>query len=113
MPNKNGVKHCYIRDKKGACNFMHSAQVKRVATCSSSQEGRSVPSHSRANSVIKKIVDGFVVTERFYDENGEAYIDIDYTCHGNPEKHPEVPHIHKWSKDENGNLCRGTWESFK
>ena len=32
----------------------------------------------------------------FYDKNGRAQKDIDYTDHGNPKEHPQVPHEHKW-----------------
>jgi hypothetical protein len=64
------------------------------------------------NSVIKKIVGGYVVSERYYNK-GEAYLDIHYTCHGNPKTHPVVPHIHRWSKDENGVLKPGKWEDFQ
>ena len=30
------------------------------------------------------------------DEKGRAKTDIDYTNHGNPTKHPNVPHEHHW-----------------
>ena len=39
-----------------------------------------------------------MVSERYYNDNGEAYLDIDYTCHGRPNVHPDVPHIHRWIK---------------
>ena len=74
----------------------------------------SIPSCGKPNSVVKKIADGYVLSERYYNEIGEAYLDIDYTCHGNPKTHPEVPHIHRWRKDENGCLIRNKkWESFE
>ena len=40
--------------------------------------------------------DGNVITRRWYDENGNAYRDVDMTNHGNPKQHPEVPHEHTW-----------------
>ena len=52
-------------------------------------------------------------TEEFYNNKGEAYLDIHYTCHGNSKNHPVVPHIHRWSKDENGVLTPGKWEDFQ
>ena len=74
----------------------------------------SIPSCGKPNSVVKKIVNGYVVSERYYNDIGEAYLDIDYTCHGNPKTHPEVPHIHRWHKDEKGRLKRNEkWESFE
>lgn len=33
---------------------------------------------------------------RFYDNRGKMYLDIHYTNHGNPLKHPQVPHEHYW-----------------
>ena len=50
-----------------------------------------------------------VLKERYYDSNGDVYLDIDYTNHGNSKTHPIVPHQHKWTKDDNGNLkhCKG------
>ncbi|KAA0944242.1 hypothetical protein FQ087_19170 [Sporosarcina sp. ANT_H38] len=46
---------------------------------------------------------GKVLQRRYYDKNGNADLDIDYTNHGNPKAHPKVPHRHDW----NGNT-RGT-----
>lgn len=39
---------------------------------------------------------GDIVRRRWFDENGDAKRDLDYTDHGNPKKHPEVPHEHYW-----------------
>ena len=66
-----------------------------------------------ADSVSKKVINGYVATERYYNSKGEAYLDIDYTCHGNPKRHPYVPHIHRWHKNEAGILERGEWEVFQ
>ena len=38
--------------------------------------------------------DGSIKTRRWYDENGKQIRDLDMTDHGNPKKHPEVPHEH-------------------
>lgn len=78
-----------------------------------SGSGVQIPSNGRPNSVSKKIIGGYVVSERYYNNKGEAYLDIDYTCHGNPKAHPYVPHIHRWTKDESGILKRGKWEVFQ
>ena len=34
--------------------------------------------------------------ERHYGADGWADKDIDYTDHGNPKRHPKVPHTHPW-----------------
>ena len=108
-----GVRHCFIRNKRFKYNFYHSKLVKKVTNTNISSQGVSIPTKYIPNSVSKKIINGYVVTERYYNEKGEAYLDIDYTCHGNPKRHPFVPHIHKWTKDENGELKRGSWEKFQ
>ena len=46
------------------------------------------------NGVGKNIA--LKIQERYYDENGEAKMDVDYTNHGNPKRHPKVPHRHRW-----------------
>lgn len=38
---------------------------------------------------------GTLITERYYDSNGNAYLDIDYTNHGNSGNHSIVPHQHR------------------
>ena len=111
---KSGVKHCLIQNVLGKYNFLNSKSIKKVTYCLSSGKGASIPSKSKPNSVIKKIIDGYVTTERYYDEKGDAYLDIDYTCHGNPATHPEVPHMHHWFINNKGELERNKkWESFK
>ena len=110
----NGVKHCLIKNIKRKCNFKNSKLVKDVNEYFAHRNHDSIPSCGKPNSVVKKIVNGYVVSERYYNDIGEAYLDIDYTCHGNPKTHPEVPHIHRWYKDENGCLKRNEkWESFE
>ena len=95
------------------CNFRGSKLVGKVELYFAYRNHESVPSRGKPNSVVKRIVNGYVVSERYYNEKGEAYLDIDYTCHGNPKTHPEVPHIHRWHKDDNGHLIRSRkWESF-
>lgn len=47
-----------------------------------------------SNSVTQSYVDGKFTQERYYDDNGNAYLDIDYSDHGNPKTHPSVPHQH-------------------
>lgn len=60
------------------------------------------------NSVCQKIDDkGNLIKERFYDSNGNPIVDIDYTNHGNPKKHPNVPHKHLWDCSDPKNPIRG------
>lgn len=112
IPNRQ-ILNCFIRNIPGKCNFRNSKLVKTVTNYSRSGENVNIPSKYHKNSVIKKIIGNYVVSERYYNDNGEAYLDIDYTCHGRPNVHPEVPHIHRWTKDENGNLHRNKWEKFE
>lgn len=54
----------------------------------------SVPIHHTPNSTIVQRDDqGNIVRIRYYDENGNAYKDVDYTDHGRPDTH-KVPHTH-------------------
>ncbi len=108
------IKHCLIRNIYGKCNFLNSSLVGKVDRIISHRNHTSIPSTNRPFSVVKKILNGYVVTERYYNSKGEAYLDIDYTCHGNPHSHPVVPHIHKWHKDEDGCLKRDKkWVNFE
>ncbi len=50
--------------------------------------------------------DGKVVRENYYDSNGNIYLTIDYTNHGNPKQHPNVPHEHRW-KNDGGHFSHG------
>lgn len=110
---KPSVKNCFITNVRQKCNFKKSKLVGTVNDWWSYQSGKSIPTNFRPNSVVKKIVNGYVVSERYYNNKGEAYLDIHYTCHGNPVTHPAVPHIHRWTKDENGKLHIGQWEDFQ
>ena len=66
----------------------------------------SLPIIENPNTCVKNYgKDGNLKSERYYDENGKAYLDIDYTDHGNPKHHPFVPHEHA-IKNENGKITR-------
>lgn len=58
------------------------------------------------NSVIRVYNNGELKTERYFNSMGNAYLDIDYTDHGNPKIHSSVPHEHKIHFDKNGNPIR-------
>ena len=68
---------------------------------------------SEPNSVTKNYKHGRMIQERYYDENGDVYLDIDYTDHGNPKFHPIVPHQHNWYRDENGKPRRKEYTKIK
>ena len=54
----------------------------------------SLPMTSVPNSTIEQTDDqGKIIRIRHYDENGNAYKDVDYTDHGRPDTH-KVPHTH-------------------
>ncbi len=55
-----------------------------------------LPTKSKPNSKKTLYKNGKKIRDRYYDEQGYAKKDIDYTDHGNPKEHPKVPHEHKW-----------------
>lgn len=64
------------------------------------------------NSVAIIWRDGKAIRERYFDENGDAYLDIDYRDHGNSTCH-SVPHQHRWHHVKDGGLVRGPAEDIK
>lgn len=70
----------------------------------STQTGGSLPTKGRPNSSKdkKNPKTGKVVQRRYYDKDGNADMDIDYTNHGNPKQHPKVPHRHDWKNGKRG-----------
>lgn len=71
----------------------------------------SLPIKGEPNSVYILKENGKTIRERYYNEKGEPYLDIDYTNHGNNKEH-KVPHQHKWSKNEDGDFNRGEAEDI-
>ncbi|HBB05820.1 MAG TPA: hypothetical protein DCZ41_04485 [Firmicutes bacterium] len=108
-----GRKNCFIKNIPFRFNFMNSKLVRSVVVTIVAGQGASIPRNGRPNSVVKKIIGGYVATERYYDNMGRAYLDIDYTCHKNIATHPYVPHVHRWKLDDNGELHRQSWEKFQ
>ncbi len=52
--------------------------------------------------------DGKLVKERWYGQDGKAARDRHHTNHGNPKKHPKVPHKHDWGWKDG--VVGGKWE---
>ena len=75
-------------------NSAGSKSVKKVVCVIKIYDAHSMPSTSSANSVVQNIVNGKITTERYYNDRGYPYLDIDYTDHGNPKMHSIVPHEH-------------------
>ena len=80
---------------KPITKYVHGFILKGGGAAGSGVE-TSLPIKGKPNSKRSLFKDGKLIQERIYDENGQAKTDIDYTDHGNPSKHPEVPHEHKW-----------------
>ena len=74
-------------------NSAGSTRVGKVETVINSN-AHSVPETGAPNSVFRKSNKHGLVTERYYNKEGEPYLDIDYTNHGNAKMHPHVPHQH-------------------
>lgn len=75
-------------------------RVDKVNVMDTTGNKNKLPLVSDPNSVTKNNKNGKPVQERYYDENGDVYLDIDYTDHGNSKKHPIVPHQHNWVKEK-------------
>jgi len=90
----------------GGYNTAGSRDVKVVSSVSTTM-AHSIPETSVPNSVkIKYDKKGNKSSERYYGTDGKAYLDIDYTDHGNKTSHPVVPHQHNISW-EDGKMKRG------
>ena len=93
-------------------NSAGSNSVGQVDSVTITADVHSVPTTGDANSVSKNYKDGKLDSERYYDGDGNAYLDIDYSDHGNPKTHPIVPHQHHitW---KDGEPHRGKDEEVK
>lgn len=94
-------------------NSAKSKSIKKVDSVSTAKDLHTVPAHGTPNSVSKNYKDGKLDSERYYDSHGNAYLDIDYTDHGNPKTHPNVPHEHSITFDEDGKLKRAKENKIK
>ena len=75
-------------------NSAGSSSVRKVESVEVLENAHEIPPAGEPNSVIQNYRKGKLCSERYYDSNGEPYLDIDYTDHGNPKQHPIVPHEH-------------------
>ena len=87
-------------------NTAGSTSIGNVTSISSTHDVHSVPVQGTPNSVSRNYRDGHLNSERYYDSDGNAYLDIDYTNHGNPNTHPHVPHEHAIHFDADGKMHR-------
>ena len=75
-------------------NTAGSSSVGQVDSVQTVSEVRRMPMSSSPNSVIRNYRNGSLYIERYYGSDGKPYLDIDYSDHGNPNTHPDVPHQH-------------------
>ena len=73
-------------------NFQYSKKKSVPSTPVTGEPGTSVDITDKKGNVIGK---------RTYGPDGRAETDIDYTDHGNPKRHPYVPHKHRWDWTKN------------
>lgn len=86
-------------------NTVKSKSVGSVTTVSIVNNAHNMSPTGQPGSVVRNYRNHTLTTERYYGEDGKAYLDIDYTNHGNPKMHPNVPHEHS-IHFENGKLIR-------
>ena len=60
-------------------NSAGSKSVKDVKSVTRLDDAHSIPAHGEPNSVTQSYKNGNLVTERYYDNNGNPYLDIDNT----------------------------------
>lgn len=83
-------------------NKAGSKDVKQVDSISKTDNVHTKPQKGSPNSVLQNYKNGKLDSERYYDSDGNPYLDIDYSDHGNPKMHPDVPHQHKITFDDDG-----------
>ncbi len=64
---------------------------------------RSLPSEAAPNSVTDLFIGKKLEQRRFYGRTGKPRLDIDFSDHKRPDKHPVVPHAHSWTYRERTN----------
>lgn len=81
-------------------------QRKAIENSYTSGTEHKVPSIGVPNSVYDKMDGDKIVQRRYYGKTGKPRLDIDLTDHGNPVKHPIVPHRHGWKELQDGGIER-------
>ena len=81
--------------------------IVRVVTGNKITETQNQP----PNAIIRLVdQNGNIIRERHFGPDGRAIRDIDFTNHGNPARHPNVPHQHIW--DWSQQVPRGSEDMF-
>jgi hypothetical protein len=88
-------------------NRAGSSTVGQVESVDIVIDSHNLAQHGIPNSVTQNYKNGHLYTERYYDAAGNAYLDIDYSNHGNSRTHPNVPHEHDIWFDDDGQFHRG------
>lgn len=94
-------------------NTAGSSSVGKVNSVQTLSEAHSMSTSGFSNSVTRNYRNGALCSERYYGEDGKAYLDIDYSDHGNPSTHGTVPHEHSIHFDANGKMHRGKDSGIK
>lgn len=94
-------------------NTACSSSVGEVESVNEIHNSHNVPPHGIPNSVTINIKDGHIFSERYYNDSGGGYLDIDYTDHGNRKTHPNVPHEHDIWFDDSDKMHRGEERKIK
>lgn len=63
--------------------------------------------HVPNSTIVQRDDYGKIVRIRYYDEKGNAYMDVDYTDHDRPDSH-KVPHTHIIEINDGINRKKGT-----
>lgn len=91
---------------RGGFNSARSKSVRRVNVVNILEDEHKISTSGTPNSVSKLYKKGNLERERYYDEKGRVYLDIDYSEHNNANRHPIVPHEHRWYVSAEGELTR-------
>ena len=95
QPNDDENKDIPPQPKDGKdYNEAGSKNVGKVKEVDIRQDEHSMPIEGKEDSVVRNFRGGKLEQERYFDGSGRPYLDIDYSNHGNPKIHPNVPHEH-------------------
>lgn len=117
IPAGNGEKSGeYVKESSSNINQNEynkekSNLVKKVDIIEKIAIHMSLSFYRKPNSVVIRYRYGKIVSERYYNEFGEAYLDIDYTNHNKPKTHTN-PHMHRFTKNLDGSLKREDGEEL-